>query len=159
MKLTTAQQVAKLLTQQQLQLVTAESCTGGTVASTLTEIAGSSQWFERGFVTYTNQAKQEMLGVKALTLNQFGAVSRETAVEMATGALQHSHGQVSLAMTGIAGPTGGSPQKPVGTVWFAWAQHGRFLQAHKRVFAGDRHAVRYQAAQYSLERLISLLKA
>src|SRR5258708_6846429 len=111
-----AERVGQLLKAHKLMLTTAESCTGGQIAEAITQIAGSSQWFDRGFVTYSNAAKQEMLGVKKITLEQAGAVSAETAAEMAEGALRHSHAQISIAVTGIAGPTGGSVDKPVGTV-------------------------------------------
>lgn len=138
-------------------LAAAESCTGGWVAQALTAVAGSSAWFERGFVTYSNAAKEEMLGVRRETLERHGAVSEETAREMALGALARSHASVALAITGIAGPSGGTAQKPVGTVCFAWA--GAKLQAcaETRHFAGDREAVRRQSVEHSLKRLLELL--
>lgn len=138
-------------------LVTAESCTGGWAAQAVTTVAGSSEWFERGFITYSNAAKEEMLGVRAATLARFGAVSEETAREMALGALERSRGTISLAITGVAGPTGGSAAKPVGTVCFAWAAKGRPVSAQTRHFAGDREAVRRQSVEYALERLLELL--
>jgi nicotinamide-nucleotide amidase len=131
-------------------LATAEACTGGWVAKAITDVAGSSAWFDRGFVTYTNAAKQEMLGVSAATLERYGAVSEETAREMASGALQRSHAKVALAISGIAGPSGGTPDKPVGSVCFAWAyRNGRLVSRHRR-FAGDREAVRLQAVREAL---------
>jgi nicotinamide-nucleotide amidase len=138
-------------------IVTAESCTGGWVAQELTAIAGSSAWFDRGFVTYSNEAKQEMLGVRAETLKKHGAVSEETALEMAQGALQRSRGTVALAITGVAGPTGGTPAKPVGTVCFAWATKARLARVETRQFPGDREAVRRQSVEYSLAKVLELL--
>jgi nicotinamide-nucleotide amidase len=129
-------------------LAVAESCTGGWAAQAITAIPGSSAWFDRGFVTYSNAAKQEMLGVRAQTLAQFGAVSEATVREMAEGALRHSHAQAAFAISGIAGPGGGSPGKPVGTVWFAWALAGRPAEAAVAHFAGDRREVRAQAVAY-----------
>ena len=138
-------------------LVTAESCTGGWVAQELTAIAGSSAWFDRGFVTYSNEAKQEMLGVRNETLSRHGAVSEETAAEMALGALEKSRGSVALAVTGIAGPTGGTPAKPVGTVCFAWATKGRAPRAETKRFSGDREAVRRQSVEHALAGMLELL--
>lgn len=137
-------------------LVTAESCTGGWVGEAVTAIAGSSEWFERGFITYSNEAKQEMLGVRAGTLERHGAVSEETAREMAAGALVHSHGSIAVAITGVAGPSGGSPAKPVGTVCLAWARDGR-VQAETRCFDGDRDSVRRQSVIRALQGVIELL--
>lgn len=128
----------------------AESCTGGLVAAFLTEVAGSSAYFERGFVTYSNQAKQELLGVSASTLERCGAVSKETVVEMATGALSAAHADVALSISGIAGPDGGTEQKPVGTVWFGWATKEGTVLSEMRRFEGDRRRVRQQAAYYAL---------
>ncbi|AVP56476.1 CinA family protein [Pulveribacter suum] len=137
-------------------LATAESCTGGMIAAACTALAGSSQWFERGFVSYSNQAKAELLGVPAELIEQHGAVSEPVARAMAEGALAHSRAQASVAVTGIAGPTGGSPGKPVGTVWFAWGVEGR---THSQVqhFAGDRAAVRAATLAHALGRLGELL--
>ena len=135
-------------------LATAESCTGGAVAQACTEIAGSSEWFERGFVTYSNLAKREMLAVKTDVLARYGAVSEQTARAMAEGALEHSAAQVALAVTGIAGPKGGTADKPIGTVWFACAARDRPTRARKRRFYGDRDAVRRQAVVAALEDLI-----
>jgi len=150
-------QLANLLMQRQWKLVTAESCTGGGLAFALTSLAGSSQWFERGLVTYSNTAKIELLGVNPATLTQFGAVSQETAQEMAEGALRHSHAHISIAITGVAGPEGGTADKPVGTVWIACAaQH---LATHCQLFtlSGDRDAIREQAIEQALKCLINFM--
>jgi len=138
-------------------LVTAESCTGGWIAQVVTAIAGSSDWFERGYVTYSNAAKRESLGVAQDTLARFGAVSEETAREMAIGALAASHASVALAVTGVAGPSGGSTEKPVGTVCFAWALRGRPPCSETRRFPGDRGEVRRQSVIRSLQGLIEVL--
>ena len=147
----------QLLTNNQ-QLVTAESCTGGWIAEAVTSMAGSSVWFERGVVTYSNEAKQELLGVKAATLSTYGAVSEQTAVEMATGILANSHGQLAIATTGIAGPGGGSEEKPVGTVWFGFAGEGLTTQAWRKTFTGDRTQVRQQAVIFALEQVLAIKK-
>jgi nicotinamide-nucleotide amidase len=139
--------------------VTAESCTGGWVAQVVTSVAGSSDWFERGFVTYSNDAKREVLGVPAETLKRSGAVSEETAREMAKGALANSKATLALSITGIAGPTGGSAAKPVGTVCFGWARRGAAPLTETRVFAGDREAVRRQSVVHALEKVLELLEA
>jgi nicotinamide-nucleotide amidase len=152
-----AREVGHALTQRGIMLATAESCTGGWIAQTLTSIEGSSHWFERGFVTYSNTAKRELLGVSATTLARQGAVSEATVRAMAEGALQHSHAEVTLAVTGIAGPGGGTPEKPVGTVWLAWAGKKRAPLTRKHVFSGDREAVRRQAAASALQGLLSYL--
>jgi nicotinamide-nucleotide amidase len=133
---------------------TAESCTGGLVAGAITDVAGSSAWFERGFVTYSNEAKTEMLGVRAETLAAHGAVSEPTAREMVTGALERSTADLVVAVTGIAGPSGGSPEKPVGLVCFAWGRRGGAIQSCTRRFAGDRAAVRGAAVAAALDGLI-----
>jgi len=153
----TAAKVAQRLKAHGALIVTAESCTGGWVAQELTAIAGSSAWFDRGFVTYSNEAKQEMLGVRAETLRKHGAVSEETAREMAQGALERSRGTVSLAITGIAGPSGGTPDKPVGTVCFAWATRQGTMRAETKHFPGDREAVRRRSVEYSLAGVLQLL--
>lgn len=140
-----------------VMLATAESCTGGWVAQAVTAIPGSSDWFERGFVTYSNAAKEEMLGVRAATIAQYGAVSEPTAREMAAGALERSRAQVAVAITGIAGPAGGSPEKPVGMVCFAWAAKDRQLKAETRCFKGDRESVRRQAVMVALQGVLELL--
>jgi nicotinamide-nucleotide amidase len=139
-------------------VATAESCTGGGVAAAITRISGSAQWFDRGFVTYHNTAKKQMLGVKQRTLKQHGAVSEAVAREMAAGAVRASQADVSVAVTGIAGPTGAAPGKPVGTVWFAWAARGGPIQARRFHFKGDRYEVRRQSVAMALQGLIDLLK-
>lgn len=137
-------------------LATAESCSGGMIAAACTDLAGSSQWFERGFVTYSNAAKVEMLGVPAALIEQEGAVSEAVARAMADGALAHSQAHVSLAVTGVAGPTGGSEAKPVGTVWFAWCVNGE-THSEMQHFAGDRAAIRAATVRYALQRLLGFL--
>ena len=138
-------------------VATAESCTGGWVAQLLTSLPGSSAWYERGFITYANAAKTEMLGVPVATLETFGAVSEETACAMATGALVHSHAQASLAITGIAGPGGGTPQKPVGMVCYGWAfTDGTVISSNCRL-SGDREEIRSRAAAAALRGLIDLI--
>jgi nicotinamide-nucleotide amidase len=137
-----------------LLLATAESCTGGWVAEAVTSVSGSSEWFDRGFVTYSNDAKCEMLGVRAETLERHGAVSEETAREMATGALAASRAQIAVAITGVAGPTGGTPQKPVGMVCFAWAVRGHPVDTATRRFDGDREAVRRQSVIVGLQGVL-----
>ncbi|WP_199898360.1 nicotinamide-nucleotide amidase [Methylobacillus glycogenes] len=154
--LSLAQQLGAALAQQSSQLSLAESCTGGWVAQCATAIPGSSAWLERGFVTYSNAAKQEMLGVGADTLQAFGAVSEATAKEMALGALAYSHADLSAAITGIAGPEGGSAEKPVGTVCFGWAHRDGRLWTRRLQFAGDREAVRRQAVKTALQGLLHL---
>ena len=154
-----AEKVAATLIARRAMLATAESCTGGWVSEVLTAIAGSSAWFERGFVTYSNAAKEEMLGVLRATLEQHGAVSEAVAREMALGALAHSHASVALAVTGIAGPSGGSAEKPVGTVCFAWAAAGRSARADTRHFSGDREAVRRHSVERALQGVLELLDA
>jgi nicotinamide-nucleotide amidase len=136
-----------------LKLVTAESCTGGWVAQAVTAVSGSSDWFERGFVTYSNEAKQEMLGVRAGTLDRTGAVSEETALEMARGALAASRAQVAVSITGVAGPTGGTAAKPVGMVCFGWALADGADATTKR-FAGDREQVRRQSVIFALQGVL-----
>lgn len=149
-----ARQIGETLLARGEWLVTAESCTGGWAAQCLTAIAGSSNWFDRGFVTYSNAAKQDMLGVPAETLDTHGAVSEPTAVAMAEGALLHSRGDWAIAITGIAGPGGGSPHKPVGTVCFAWAGRNGISQTITCQFAGDREAVRSQSVAFIFKQLI-----
>ena len=137
-------------------MVTAESCTGGMIAARCTDLAGSSQWFERGLVTYSNAAKSELLGVPEDLIEQHGAVSEPVARVMASGAVHHAHAQVSVAVTGIAGPSGGSADKPVGTVWFAWSIDGQ-LSSECRVFDGDRTAVREATVAHALQGLLKRL--
>ena len=153
-----AREVGRTLKQHGLMLATAESCTGGGAAQLVTSVAGSSGWFDRGFVTYTNVSKREMLGVKTATLSRFGAVSEQTAREMAGGAIVHSHAQVAFAITGIAGPSGGTPEKPVGTVCFAWAGKKRATKSVKHHFTGDREAVRRQSIAVALQELLEFLR-
>lgn len=150
-------QVGTLLKAHGLMLATAESCTGGGVAQAITEVAGSSAWFERGFVTYSNLSKQQMLGVSETTLRQYGAVSEMTVREMVAGALQHSAAQVALAVSGIAGPDGGTPDKPVGTVWFAWGTSRGEIHAQRHQLAGNRGEVRVQAVHIALQGVVNLL--
>ena len=138
-------------------LVTAESCTGGWAAQAMTAIPGSSDWFERGFVTYSNAAKRELLGVKAATLKKHGAVSLQTAREMARGALRRSRAGVALAITGVAGPAGGSASKPVGTVCFAWAR-GRKMKSETRRFRGARQQVRRRSVEHALKGVLQMLR-
>jgi len=151
-----ARAVGEALKARGLKLVTAESCTGGWAAMALTAIAGSSDWFERGYVTYSNAAKREDLGVAQATLERHGAVSEPTAREMAAGALKQGGGQVALAITGVAGPTGGTPAKPVGTVCFAWTDGSKMVSETKR-FDGDRERVRRQSVERSLQGILELL--
>ena len=139
-------------------LATAESCTGGWVAQALTSVPGSSEWFDRGFVTYSNQAKVEMLGVSPATLAAHGAVSEATARAMAAGALAHSGAGMALAITGVAGPAGGTPEKPVGMVCFGWCVRGAEPQSETRRFDGDREAVRRQSVIRALQGLIERLE-
>lgn len=152
-----AAQLGGMLKAHGLMLATAESCTGGGVTQAVTDVAGSSAWFERGFITYSNLAKQQMLGVSEETLKQHGAVSEATVREMVAGALQHSNAQVALAVSGIAGPDGGTADKPVGTVWFAWGiKHGA-VYAQRHQISGNRAEVRAQAVHIALQGMISLL--
>lgn len=153
-----ARKVGERLEAAREQLVTAESCTGGWVAQAVTAISGSSGWFERGFVTYSNASKEELLGVRAATLERHGAVSEETAREMAQGALARSNGSLAVAVTGIAGPGGGSPDKPVGTVCFAWGR-GKNVMTETRHFSGDRDSVRRQSVVHALEGVLRTLDA
>ena len=146
--------LAQTLRGRGLKLATAESCTGGLIAAACTAVAGSSDWFERGFVTYSNEAKTESLGVDARLIAAHGAVSEEVARAMAEGALVHSRAQLAVAVTGIAGPGGGSKAKPVGTVWLAVARAGEGAQAELLQLGGDRTAIREQTTQRALQRLI-----
>ena len=156
--------LAQILLRHGWQLASAESCTGGMISAACTDLTGSSDWFERGFVTYSNAAKTELLSVDAALLAEHGAVSEPVARAMAAGALQHSPAQVAVAVTGVAGPTGGSRLKPVGTVWFAFAlpeqpgQPARLLSEVRR-FDGDRAAVRMATVRHALQRLVELLHA
>jgi nicotinamide-nucleotide amidase len=152
-----AQQVGEALKSRALMLVSAESCTGGWVGAAITAVPGSSDWYERGFITYTYISKREMLGVTAKTLEQHGAVSEQTVKEMVAGALAASHAQVAVAVSGIAGPAGGMPGKPVGTVCLAWALKNGEPIAETRHYAGDREAVRRQAVERALAGVLELL--
>ena len=152
-----AQRVADRLIEGGATLATAESCTGGWIAKLLTDIAGSSAWFEGGGVTYSNALKQQLLGVETSTLERHGAVSRETAVEMVGGALDRFGASVAVAVTGIAGPTGGTADKPVGTVWIGWKLRGHPAQAELFRFDGDREAVRRQAVAAALHGVVRIL--
>ena len=152
------QELATELLARGWMLATAESCTGGLIAGTCTDLAGSSAWLERGLVTYSNAAKTQMLGVDAALIALHGAVSEPVARAMAHGALQHSQAQVALSVTGVAGPGGGSADKPVGTVWFGWAVGGR-LVSEVQHFAGDRASVRQATVRHSLQRLVQLLQS
>jgi len=138
-------------------LTTAESCTGGGLGYFLTAIPGSSNWYERGFITYSNEAKIDMLKVNPETLQQYGAVSAQTAREMAEGALKHSKANISIAITGIAGPDGGTPDKPVGTVWLAYAGTNINTQAFVDIYPGERTAIRLAVIQRAMEQLLTLL--
>lgn len=149
-----SEQLASCLLERQWHLASAESCTGGWLAKCCTDITGSSAWFERGFVTYSNQSKQELIHVSADILEQFGAVSEQVASQMVEGALAKSDANISVAITGIAGPDGGSKNKPVGTVWFAWAVKNSAIITVCHHFTGDRDAVRRQAVKIALEGVI-----
>lgn len=153
-----ARRVGARLKHRGLKLATAESCTGGWIAQAVTSIAGSSEWFERGFVTYSNDSKKEMLGVRAATLARHGAVSEATAREMASGALRRSHAQVAVAVTGVAGPGGGTRSKPVGLVCFAWSRKGRAPESAARRFRGDRKGIRERSVAFALQGLIERLE-
>ena len=151
-------QISLELKKHQHLLATAESCTGGLIAGACTEVSGSSDWFERGFVTYSNAAKSELLGVPAALIEAHGAVSEAVARAMAAGAVANAHAHWSVAVTGIAGPTGGSAEKPVGTVWFGWATPQGVFTEHQR-FDGDRAAVRQATVRHALKRLLEFMDA
>jgi nicotinamide-nucleotide amidase len=155
-RLTLLEQLATKLQARGWMLTAAESCTGGLIAGSCTDLAGSSNWFERGFVTYSNSAKTEMLGVAPALIAAHGAVSEPVARAMALGALAHSHAQVAIAVTGIAGPAGGSADKPVGTVWFGFALPGT-VHTESMHFPGDRAAVRAASVNHALQKLLELL--
>jgi nicotinamide-nucleotide amidase len=160
--LDSTQTLASMLIARNWKIVLAESCTGGLVCATLTDIAGSSQWFERGYITYSNEAKTECLGVAAELIESFGAVSEQVANAMASGAMKASGANVSVSITGIAGPSGGSAEKPVGTVCFGWAIQSSSTESRvickTMHFDGDRSSVREQAKNYALAELIALLR-
>ena len=148
--------LAQALRERGMRLATAESCTGGLIAAACTAVAGSSDWFERGFVTYSNAAKTEMIGVDPALIAAHGAVSEEVALAMARGALAHSQADLAVAVTGIAGPGGATPGKPVGTVWVALARRGAPPQADLLQLQGERAAIRAQTVEYALQRLLAL---
>ena len=152
-----AARVAAVMQRYALMLASAESCTGGWIAKTLTDLSGSSAWFEAGVVSYSNQAKMSLLGVRRETLERTGAVSEETALEMVSGALDRLNAGVAVAVTGIAGPSGGTPQKPVGTIWLAWQRRGGAARAKLLHFPGDRDAVRRQTVAAALEGVLETL--
>lgn len=152
-----ADQLGQELKRRGVMLATAESCTGGLLGAVVTAVPGSSHWYERGFITYTNTAKREMLGVKTELLTRFGAVSEPTARAMVEGALSASHADIAVAITGIAGPGGGSPEKPVGTVCLAWAARRGAIRAVTEHFHGDREAIRRTAVKTALEGLKNLV--
>jgi nicotinamide-nucleotide amidase len=149
----TSRNLANVLCEQELTLAVAESCTGGWIAKCCTDIAGSSSWFDRGFITYSNAAKIDMLAVEQTSLANYGAVSEQVAIEMAQGALKHSHADLTIAVTGIAGPDGGSEEKPVGTVWIAWASKSD-VKASLYHFDGDREHVRFQTVITAMDGVI-----
>ena len=153
-----ARHLAETLIAQRHVVSTAESCTGGWIAKTLTDIAGSSAWFDCGMVAYSYEAKQAMLGVRPQTLEREGAVSRETVIEMVSGALANSAASLAVAVTGIAGPGGGTPGKPVGTVWIGWKRRGGYPKAEVFHFAGDREAVRRQTIAAALHGLLAMME-
>jgi nicotinamide-nucleotide amidase len=150
------QQIGEILCKKNAKLTTAESCTGGGISKAITAVSGSSQWFEFGFVTYANTAKQKLLGVSQETLDQYGAVSEQVVREMAQGAIQQSNADYAIAVSGIAGPDGGTEQKPVGTVWVCW-QTPQQIWTHKFILKGDRQAIRTAAIKNSLQQLLQHL--
>ncbi len=153
-----AEYLGQQMTESGISLVVAESCTGGWVAKLMTDIAGSSLFFDRGYVTYSNEAKHEMLGVKEKTLEIHGAVSEQTVSEMVSGALTKSHAGVALAISGIAGPGGGTPDKPVGTVWFAWKKRDQGIMTRIMHLEGNRDSIRRQAVERALNGVLELLE-
>ncbi|MBT9614308.1 MAG: nicotinamide-nucleotide amidase [Burkholderiales bacterium] len=153
-----AEQIGAALKSHGLMLASAESCTGGWVGEVVTSVAGSSHWYDRGFITYTNESKQEMLGVSAQTLAEFGAVSEQTVREMAAGALKHSRAHITLAISGIAGPGGATPDKPVGTVCIAWATRNSAGLSQTFHFHGDRAEVRRQAVVAALQGVLRMIE-
>ncbi len=153
-------QVGQSLVKHQSMIVTAESCTGGMIAEALTSVGGSTAWFDRAYITYSYESKKEMLGVAEMTIQKKGAVSQECVEEMALGALQQSHAKVSVSCSGIAGPTGGTLDKPVGTVWLAWAIQGQSaVVSESFLFSGDREAVREQTTEAALKGILKLLES
>ena len=156
--LSLTERLAEAMLLHRYMLVTAESCTGGGIAESVTSLAGSSQWFERGYVTYSDESKQELLKVTLDTLARYGAVSEECAAEMAEGGINNSHADIAVSVTGIAGPDGGSADKPVGTVCFGWSQREQETLTTRIVFAGDREEVRRQTVLMALQGLLDLLE-
>ena len=153
------QQLATDLTARQMKLATAESCTGGWIANSVTDLAGSSDWFDMSVVSYSNEAKMRVLGVSEQTLIDHGAVSEATVLEMASGLLECSSADISVSVSGVAGPGGGSADKPVGTVWFGWCLRGEPPSASLQCFDGDRDSVRRQAVAYALEGVLERVRA
>jgi nicotinamide-nucleotide amidase len=153
-----AGEVGRVLRLQGRVLAVAESCTGGWVSQCITDVSGSSVWFDRGFVTYSNKAKSELLGVPREIIQVHGAVSGETVRAMAAGALHHSAADVAVAVSGVAGPRGGAPDKPVGTVWFAWRRRDGVCRVQRRQFAGDRRQVRRQAVEFALQGILDVCR-
>jgi len=153
-----AERVGRALHARNLMIATAESCTGGWIAEAITMVPGSSAWFERGFVTYTYVSKREMVGVQGETLERHGAVSEEVVREMADGAIERSHAQVAVAVSGVAGPGGGSPEKPVGTVCFAWAVKDGQKRAETLHLGGDRESVRKQSVEHALNVVLEMIE-
>lgn len=150
--------LAALLIKKEAMIATAESCTGGLVAKLMTDIAGSSQWFDRGFVTYSNQAKHDMLGVPLALIDEYGAVSEPVVEAMTQGALKHSQAAYALAISGIAGPTGGSAEKPVGTVCFSFQQKDHAPQISTQLFTGDREKIREESAEFAIQQVTLLIQ-
>ena len=153
---TIAQQLGEILCKKNAKLTTAESCTGGAISEAITSVSGSSQWFEFGFVTYANSAKRQLLGVSEETLEQYGAVSEQVVKQMAQGAIKQSEADYAIAVSGVAGPDGGTEEKPVGTVWVCWQTPSQ-IWTHKLVLSGDRQAVRTEAVKKSLQQLLQHL--
>jgi len=154
---TLAQKLGDKLKQSRQLLATAESCTGGWVGKVITDVPGSSHWYDRGFITYTNQSKQEILGVPVNIIEQFGAVSEHTVRAMVAGVLAHSHADVALSISGIAGPGGGTDTKPVGLVYFGWGKRNGEVHTQSQTFRGDREEIRRQAVQHSLSILMTYI--
>ena len=150
-------EVGQALVEQDAMIVTAESCTGGMIAEALTSVGGSTAWFDRSYITYSYESKKEMLGVSDNTIQKKGAISEECVEEMVIGALQQSHAMISVACSGIAGPTGGSLDKPVGTVWISWAMQGHDVSSERFLFKGDRTQVREQTTEAALQGVLKML--
>lgn len=150
-------QLGQILRQKNWIITTAESCTGGGIAQAITETSGSSHWFSHGFITYSNLAKQQLLNVCANDIERYGAVSGQVAEAMATGALAAAQADIAIAVTGVAGPAGGSEEKPVGTVWIAWATRDELIASHRYLFSGDRKVIRNQSVIEAISGVITLL--